>query len=124
MASKNKTARYAAHLRKVAMGYPETVEDFPWGHPAYKVRKKVFLTLVVDDEGLRMSMKLPDSRYEALLLPFTEPTHYGLGKHGWVSSKFGPSDDVPIDLIEEWIEESFRAIAPKKVVALLENASG
>ena len=45
----NLAAQHAAHLRKIAMGYPETVEDFPWGHAAYKVRKKIFLTLVVDD---------------------------------------------------------------------------
>ena len=27
----------AIALRKIALGYPKTVEDFPWGYPAFKV---------------------------------------------------------------------------------------
>lgn len=35
-----------ANLRELALGYPETREDHPWGHLALKVRgKKVFLFL-------------------------------------------------------------------------------
>ena len=32
----------------------------------------------------------------ALLLPFATPTGYGLGKSGWVSARFAPSDDPPL----------------------------
>jgi hypothetical protein len=60
---------------------------------------------------------------EVLGLPFAEPTGYGLGKSGWVSFKFGPKDSVPLELIEEWLRESFVAIAPKKLSATLESDS-
>ena len=67
-------------------------------------------------------MKLPTSGPLALTLPFAFPTPYGLGKSGWVSARFGPKDEVPLEMLVEWLDESFRAIAPKKVLAQLETA--
>ncbi len=106
-------------LRKLALGYPETKEDFPWGESAFKVRNKTFLFLSTHDGGLTLSMKLPQSREFALEYPFTEPTGYNLGKSGWVSARFGAGDDVPMDVLAAWMDESFRAVAPKKLLTLL-----
>jgi hypothetical protein len=36
-----------------------------------------------------------------------------------VSFAFGPGDDVPVELLEDWIDESYRAVAPKRLVATL-----
>jgi hypothetical protein len=36
-----------------------------------------------------------------------------------VSCRFKPGEEVPLDLLEEWIEESYRAVAPKKLVLAL-----
>ncbi|MCZ6598055.1 MAG: MmcQ/YjbR family DNA-binding protein [Planctomycetota bacterium] len=113
--------KHEAALRRIAMGYPETVEEFPWGHSAFKVRRKVFLFLACDEDGLGVSVKLPYSNREALLLPFAEPTHYGLGKSGWVSARFAPDETPPIAILREWIDESYRVIAPKKLVAALDG---
>lgn len=42
----------AKKLRAVALGYPETVEDFPWGRSAFKVAGgKAFLFLAENEEG-------------------------------------------------------------------------
>jgi predicted DNA-binding protein (MmcQ/YjbR family) len=113
--------RDEAVLAKHALSYPEVNEEAPWpGHRAFKVRgKKVFLFLGSDGDGLGLSTKLPMSSTVALGFPFAEPTGYGLGKSGWVSAQFKPSDKVPLDLLREWIDESYRAIAPKKLVAQL-----
>jgi hypothetical protein len=35
---------------------------------------------------------------------------YGLGKSGWVSVK-RPNGAVPLDMFEEWIDESYDAVA-------------
>ena len=107
------------YLRELALDYPETREDQPWGHAAFKVKDKVFLFLGADDDGLGLSVKLPNSREQALALPFCKPTGYGLGRHGWVSATFPPDALPPMTTLAEWVDESFRAIAPKKLVALL-----
>ncbi|MFN0018243.1 MAG: MmcQ/YjbR family DNA-binding protein [Pirellulaceae bacterium] len=107
-------------LRKTALAYPQATEDFPWGHRAFKVKKKMFLILSFDKDVFNVTMKLPDSGKQAVQLPFAEPTGYGLGKSGWVTASFGPKDKVPIELLEDWMDESYRAIAPKKLVQELE----
>jgi predicted DNA-binding protein (MmcQ/YjbR family) len=106
-------------LREFALGYPEAVEEFPWGERAIKVRKKVFVFMVANGTGLHLSTKLPDSAAFALSHPFATPTGYGLGKSGWVSAAFTPGQRPPVDLLCDWIDESYRAIAPKTLVKQL-----
>lgn len=110
-----------AALRKAALAFPETREDHPWGECAFKVREKVFLFLSQGEERLSLSMKLPKSRDFALLMPFARPTGYGLGKSGWVTALFGPEDAIPLPMLLDWMEESFCAVAPKRVRALVET---
>jgi predicted DNA-binding protein (MmcQ/YjbR family) len=112
-------ARAEIAVARVAAAFPETREDNPWGHRAFKVRGKTFLFLVAEGEHLSVSVKLPVSGALALELPFAEPTGYGLGKSGWVSARFPSGKPIPLDMIEEWLHESFAAIAPKKVSASL-----
>ena len=119
MTSKTAGNRHEAALRKFALRFPEAVEEFPWGHRAIKVKSKTFVFLASDESGLSLSVKLPESRGVALTLPFAEPTGYGLGKSGWVTARFPKRSKPPLGLLEEWIEESYRAIAPKKLVASL-----
>jgi predicted DNA-binding protein (MmcQ/YjbR family) len=106
-------------LREHALGYPEVREDFPWGHSAFKVKGKTFVFLASDAGTLSLSVKLPQSGPAALDRPFAEPTHYGLGRSGWVTATFAPDESPPLELLRAWIRESFLAIAPKKVAASL-----
>ncbi|MCY1060962.1 MmcQ/YjbR family DNA-binding protein [Nannocystis sp. SCPEA4] len=108
-------------LRALALAYPETVEEFPWGHTAVKVRGKAFLFMGGEPGTLSLSCKLPASHGAALLLPFASPTGYGLGKSGWVTAVFPIEAALPIALLAEWIDESYRAVAPKKLGALVEQ---
>jgi len=107
------------------MGLPGAVEDFPWGERVAKVNGKVFVFLGIDPIAggpMGLSVKLPSSGQEALDLPFTKPTGYGLGKSGWVSATFQPSDRPPVEILKGWIRESYCAIAPKKLIAELEGS--
>ena len=110
-------AKRAAALRAFALRYPEAYEEFPWGERVIKVRKKIFLFLGSDSKTLSLSVKLPLSYGAALLAPFAKPTAYNLGKSGWVTASFAAGDPVPMDVLESWINESYRAIAPKKLSA-------
>ena len=110
-------------LRKHALSYPETREDLPWGESALKVKGKTFVFMWHQPGELRLSVKLPQSREFALEYPFTKPTAYGLGKAGWVSAELTTKDKPPLDILEAWIDESFRAIAPKRLLKEMEAGS-
>ena len=107
-------------LRAHAFTFPETHEDHPWGEIALKVRGKVFVFLGADGDTVSFSVKLPQSADAALSLPGTQPTAYGLGKSGWVSVQFTADEDPPLYLLEAWLDESYRAQAPKKLIAQLD----
>ena len=110
----------AEALRAFAFSLPEAWEDHPWGESVAKVGKKVFVFFgSTDDEGpLGFSVKLPISHDEAHSFSFTTPTGYGLDRGHWVTVR--PPDDVPLDLLLGWIEESYRTVAPKALVAQLD----
>jgi len=105
-------ARAEAAIAKLALAYPDVTEENPWGHRAFKVKKKTFLFLGADADGVSFSVKLPHSGAAALALEGTEPTHYGLGKSGWVTARFVRGRDVPLPLVSEWLDESYEAMAP------------
>jgi hypothetical protein len=87
-----------AHLRDHALAKPEATE-------------------------LSLSTKLPRSSPVALMLPFAQPTGYGLGKAGWVSAHFASSDPPPLDMLCAWIDESYQAVAPARLAALVVTAT-
>ena len=63
---------------------PRAHTKSPWpGHNDLAVNGKTFAYLSVEGEPFSMSVKLPYTSYEALKLPFSKPTGYGLGKSGW-----------------------------------------
>lgn len=107
-------------LRAHGMKYPEVIEDFPWGHRTLKVNGKAFVFMTADATGFSMSVKLPESNGAALSMPFAEPTGYGMGKHGWVTASFKPKHEPPVDLLKQWLDESYRAVAPKRLVKQLD----
>lgn len=115
----------AAAIRAYALSLPGAWEDHPWGESVAKVGKKVFVFMGKPaGKTFGLSVKLPDSGFEALELPFAEPTAYGLGKGGWVTATFATGEPIPVDLLKGWVDESYRAIAPKKLVAELDERGG
>jgi predicted DNA-binding protein (MmcQ/YjbR family) len=115
--NKKKASRVGAAIRKHALSYPQTREDFPWGESAFKVKDKTFVFMSDGDEGPSFSVKLPSSRDLALSLAGSEPTHYGLGSKGWVTIR--PTARTSPELLRFLVDESYRSVAPKKIVATL-----
>lgn len=109
IASRAKTA-----LRRYALTFPDAWEDHPWGEDVAKVGKKVFVFFGrPPDVALMVGVKLPASLLYARSRSFTVPMGYGMDRHGWIVAQFKATDDVPMDLMKEWIAESYEAIAPK-----------
>lgn len=105
-----------------ALSLPATVEKFPWGESAVKVRGKGFVFFGSGTPGRRMTVKLVESHPHALSIEGAEPTRYGLGPSGWVTVPLDTAG-TPVDVLCDWVEESYRIIAPKSLVAELDDAS-
>jgi predicted DNA-binding protein (MmcQ/YjbR family) len=106
-------------LLTFALSLPEAVEDHPWNETVAKVRKKVFVFFGGDPSANRITVKLVESHGHALSIEGAEPSGYGLGKAGWVTVPVD-AEGVDIDLLCDWIEESYRIVAPKRLVAALD----
>lgn len=124
MTSRSRHQRAEAELRQRALAYPEASEDFPWGERVVKVRGKVFVFMGHDDAegGVGIGVKLPESRDEALTFPFVTPSGYGLGRHGWVDVSVPLDVEPPVEILSDWIDESYRAVAPKRLVHELDRS--
>ena len=111
-----------AELRAFGLAYPGAHSKAPWpAHDDLAVNDKTFAYLPVAGQPFSLSVKLPYTGEVALDLPYAKPTAYGLGKSGWVS--FAPSEgEMPsLDRLKDWIDESYRAQAPKKLVRELDS---
>jgi predicted DNA-binding protein (MmcQ/YjbR family) len=121
-------AETAAALRGFALGLPGAWEDTPWGEDDHtaKVGKKVFAFLGPADPGddYHVALKLPDSAEQALALACCAPTGYGLGRANWVTVQVSAADCPPVEVLLDWVEESYRTIAPKTLVRELDARGG
>ena len=119
MATKKTAATDAVlrELRAFGLAYPGAHTKSPWpGHLDLAVQDRTFAYLSLEGEPLHVSCKLPRSAGIALMLPFVKPAAYGLGKSGWVAADFG-GHAPDVEMLKAWIDESYRAQAPKKLVA-------
>jgi predicted DNA-binding protein (MmcQ/YjbR family) len=116
------TDKVLKELRAFGLAYPGAHTKSPWpGHLDLAVNDKTFAYLSIEGEPFGISCKLPSSSEVALMLPFCKPTPYGLGKSGWVSASFPEGRALPVEMLKEWIDESYRAQAPKKLVKQLDG---
>jgi predicted DNA-binding protein (MmcQ/YjbR family) len=120
MAPSASLAKLEKAMRDHAMSYPQTEEAFPWGERAIKVKGKTFLFMRLSDSELSFSVKLSRTGVQALALPFARPTEYGLGKHGWVTVRLAKTSKELSNQCLAWIDESYRGVAPKRVVDVLD----
>jgi predicted DNA-binding protein (MmcQ/YjbR family) len=104
-----------------ALGLPGAFEDHPWGEDVVKVEKKVFVFLgLAESPDYAMTVKLDDSHDQALSVPGAAPAGYGLGRAGWVTIPLRDTTP-PLDVLEDWVEESYRRVAPKRLLAELDD---
>jgi predicted DNA-binding protein (MmcQ/YjbR family) len=114
------TAKSAkAQLLKYALAKPGATLDHPWGENVAKIGGKVFVFFGMAEPDAQyadyvMGVKLTNALLYAKSLPYVETMGYGLGKSGWVSVK-APTGALPRTMFEEWIDESYANVAPKRV---------
>jgi predicted DNA-binding protein (MmcQ/YjbR family) len=125
MANKKAIDKTLQELRAFGLAYPNAHTKSPWpGHLDLAVNDKTFAYLSSEGDPFSISCKLPRSCGVALLLPFCTPTGYGLGKSGWVTATPPQGTAIPVDMLKQWIDESYRAQAPKRLVKQLDEHGG
>lgn len=111
-------------LRMVALSYPQAelgvaCQGTALESSTVKARDKAFLFMSGIGPSYTVRLKLCQSQTEAMQLAANEPGRYKLGTHGWTTISFSDSAPPPIELMKRWIDESYRAIADKKLLAML-----
>ncbi|MFD3694769.1 MmcQ/YjbR family DNA-binding protein [Streptomyces sp. NPDC058646] len=117
-------------VREFALGLPEAWEDHPWGPEdcVTKVNKKIFVFLGTVDgpqqPGLSVKLKDEALHGHAMTAPGAAPSGYGLGRSGWVSVPLGEKGTPSVEVLCEWVEESYRTVALKRQVKELDARTG
>ncbi len=112
-----------ARIRSICLALPEAVERETWGHPTFRVRNKIFVGCGKTEEDpprVTMSMKAAAGEQESLLAeghPFFFPKY--VGSKGWIGIEVGAATDW--EEIAELVEDSYREVAPRVLLARLER---
>ncbi|TMQ90280.1 MmcQ/YjbR family DNA-binding protein [Actinomadura soli] len=110
-----------SRIREVCLSLPEATEKPFGGHtaPSFRVRDKLFV--MTSEDGLSMTFKAGAGVQEALVAEnpdrFFVPKY--VGSKGWVGAHLNVEHDW--DEMAELIEDSYRLIAPKSLVNLLDR---
>ena len=107
-----------ARLLRYALAKDDATLDHPWGENVAKVKGRVFVFFGMEEPDAQyadyvMGVKLTKALLYAKSLPFVEAMGYGLGNSGWVSIK-KPKGALRAAMFEEWIDESYVNVAPKR----------
>jgi hypothetical protein len=118
-----------SRVRSICTAFPEVTERPSHGAPSWFIRDaKTFATIWPyghhENDFPHLWCAAPPGAQGELIA--SDPTRYHypkyVGHRGWI----GPRLDVPIDWTElaELIEDAYRAVAPKRLIAELDATGG
>ena len=116
-----------ARLRRIALSLPETTERRSHGEPTWFVRGRTsFLTLADHHHDDRFAFWCAAPEGSAAGLVAADPARFFVppyvGGRGWLGVRLDV--DVDWDQVEALVEDAYRAVAPRRLVALLRAAGG
>lgn len=109
---------FLERLRRVCLELPGAVETETWGHANFRAGKKIF-ALLGDHEGApALVVKAAPGAQEMLVGDprFFVPPY--VGHKGWVGVRV--SSALPLALVEDLVEDSYRLVAGKRMLAELD----
>jgi predicted DNA-binding protein (MmcQ/YjbR family) len=109
-----------ARLRDICLALPEAAEKETWSAPTFRVRDKIF-AMIHHDQPLAVWCKAPPGAQEMLVdddpKRFFVPPY--VGHNGWIGIYLDRRTDW--DDVADFIEDSYRMTAPKRLIKLLEE---
>ena len=115
-----RAATIERRITELALSFPETYEDRPWGDfPVFKVgQNKVFGWAVTREGAVDVTVKLTlDEREIAHLLPYVSRARY-VGRYGWITAEV--TDHESLEAALEWVRESYWLKAPAELRGAVE----
>src|SRR5689334_17400780 len=119
-----KTDPFHERLLQIVLSLPGTSEDRPWGSVHCKVAGKIFVGWGRHDDGEMGIGFRVDKELQSMLVasdPRFKIAKY-VGQYGGVDMRLGSNPDWKE--VEHFIVESYRIIAPKKLVKELDARTG
>jgi hypothetical protein len=119
-------AEVLKHLRRICMGFPEATERLSHGEPTWFVRdKKVFVMFDDHHHGAdHIAINCPAQPGVQGALVDEEPHRFFVppyvGHRGWIGVRLDV--DVDWDEIAGIVDDAYRLVAPKKLIAELDRA--
>ena len=116
-----KTVAALTKLRKICLSLPGTKETLTWGEPHFRVGDKIFCGYGEKNGKPVIGFKLEMEHADAII---EDPRFWRapyVGHAGWVSMAAASVKDW--DDVRAMILESYRLIAPKRMLAKLEEGS-
>lgn len=114
-----------ARMRKICLAMPEVSERLSHGSPAWFIREKKTLAMFLDDhhgDG-RLAIWVPAPPGAQEMLVEEEPERFFVppyvGPSGWIGVQLDV--DVDWDEVTAIVEDAYRKVAPKKLIALLDG---
>ena len=114
-------------LRAICLALPEAVEVVAWGEPTFRVNGKIFAQYEDHHHGdavVGVWLKAPEGMQRALV--DADPARFYVPKYvghkGWVGVRMDVAVDWPV--LDDLVRESYRMIAPKRLLMRLEVGAG
>ena len=107
-------------IREICLALPDTKETLTWGKPHFRVGDKIFAGFGEESGKAVIGFKLTMPHAHSIIEnPRFWPAPY-VGHRGWVSMDTTGVDDW--DQVRQLVLESYRLIAPKRTLKLLDAA--
>jgi hypothetical protein len=101
-------------VRKLALSFPETVEQDHWGRPSFRVKKKIFATLwPVEKRAVLKLSPIDQSIFTDYNPKIFYPIPNAWGKQGWT---FVELKKVRKDMFVDALNLAWREVAPKSLL--------
>jgi predicted DNA-binding protein (MmcQ/YjbR family) len=110
-----------SRLREICLAFPEATERETWGNQTFRVREKIFAMAGHNEGHWRMQCKGKPGQLAALVEARPDRFYVApdVGPKGWLGIDLG--NGVDWDEVGDFVEESYRMTAPKRLVATLDT---
>ena len=101
-----------ARARRLCLSLPGTIETVSWGHPSFKVGKKMFCVFEIIEGRPTIAFRVGRDRTQSLMRKGFIVTPYGRGL--WASVRVDQQIDWP--LVTGCVEKSWSMAAPGRLL--------